>query len=186
MITRRKFVATASAGALLAAVAPASAFALDPKYTPQTVRIRSDMQPGQILIMPRAHFLYYVTAPGEALRYGVGVGKAGLEFTGEAVIQVKKEWPTWRPTNEMIEREPQTYAKFKDNDYVEPGGPGNPLGARALYLFQNGRDTFFRIHGTTQPNTIGYSVSNGCIRMINEHVIDLYQRVPVGTRVTVV
>ena len=114
------------------------------------------------------------------------MGKAGLEFTGEAVIQVKKEWPTWRPTNEMIEREPQTYAKFKDNDYVEPGGPGNPLGARALYLFQNGRDTFFRIHGTTQPGTIGRSVSNGCIRMINEHVIDLYQRVPVGTKVTVI
>ncbi|WP_226625749.1 L,D-transpeptidase [Alloyangia pacifica] len=184
MITRRKFVATASAGAVLATAAPA--FALEPKFTPQPVRMRSDMQPGQILIMPRAHFLYFITAPGEALRYGVGVGKAGLEFTGEAVIQVKKEWPTWRPTNEMIEREPQTYAKFKDNDYVEPGGPGNPLGARALYLFQNGRDTFFRIHGTTQPQTIGRSVSNGCIRMINEHVIDLYQRVPVGTKVTVI
>ena len=186
MITRRKFVATASAGALVAAAGPTSAFTLDPKFAPQPVRMRSDMQPGQILIMPRAHFLYFITAPGEALRYGVGVGKAGLEFTGEAVIQVKKEWPTWRPTNEMIEREPQTYAKFKDNDYVEPGGPGNPLGARALYLFQNGRDTFFRIHGTTQPGTIGRSVSNGCIRMINEHVIDLYQRVPVGTKVTVI
>ncbi len=186
MITRRNFVATASAGALLAATAPATAYALDPKFAPQPVRMRSGMQPGQILIMPRAHFLYFITAPGEALRYGVGVGKAGLEFTGEAVIQVKKEWPTWRPTNEMIEREPQTYAKFRDNDYVEPGGPGNPLGARALYLFQNGRDTFFRIHGTTQPGTIGRSVSNGCIRMINEHVIDLYQRVPLGTKVTVI
>ena len=120
-----------------------------------------------------------------ARRYGVGVGKAGLEFTGTAVIQVKKEWPTWRPTNEMIEREPNTYRKFVDNDYVQPGGPGNPLGARALYLFQNGKDTYFRIHGTTAPNSIGRSVSNGCIRMLNDHVIDLYNRVPIGTVVTV-
>ena len=103
-----------------------------------------------------------------------------------AVIQVKKEWPTWRPTDEMIERDPGHYGKFKDNDYVQPGGPGNPLGARALYLFQNGRDTYFRIHGTTEPSSIGRSVSNGCIRMINEHVMDLYQRVPIGTKVTVV
>ena len=108
-----------------------------------------------------------------------------LEFTGTAVIGAKKEWPTWRPTNEMIEREPQSYSKFIDNDYVQPGGPDNPLGARALYLFQNGRDTYFRIHGTTAPESIGRSVSNGCIRMLNEHVIDLYNRVPVGTPVTV-
>lgn len=185
MITRRRFVATATAGAALAAAAPAHAFEVDQRYRPQQVRMRSDLQPGQILILPRAHFLYYVTGPGEALRYGVGVGKAGLEFTGDAIIQVKKEWPTWRPTMEMIEREPDTYGRFKDNDYVQPGGPGNPLGARALYLFQNGRDTFYRIHGTTAPESIGRSVSNGCIRMLNEHVIDLYERVPVGTPVTV-
>ncbi|MCD1617214.1 L,D-transpeptidase [Salipiger marinus] len=185
MITRRRFVATATAGAALAAAAPAHAFEVEKRYRPQQVRMRSDLQPGQILILPRAHFLYYVTGPGEALRYGVGVGKAGLEFTGDAIIQVKKEWPTWRPTMEMIEREPDTYGRFKDNDYVQPGGPGNPLGARALYLFQNGRDTFYRIHGTTAPESIGRSVSNGCIRMLNDHVIDLYERVPVGTPVTV-
>jgi lipoprotein-anchoring transpeptidase ErfK/SrfK len=149
------------------------------------VTIAASYAPNQILILPRAHFLYFVTEPRRALRYGVGVGKAGLEFTGTATIDVKKKWPTWRPTNEMIEREPKTYAKFKDNDYVQPGGPGNPLGARALYLFQNGRDTYFRIHGTTQPGSIGRSVSNGCIRMINDHVIDLYERVPLGTKVTV-
>ena len=181
MISRRSFVAAAAATAAL----PAHAFEVNPIYLPQTVAIKKDLTPGQILILPRAHFLYFVTAPGEARRYGVGVGKAGLEFTGTATIDVKKEWPTWRPTEEMIEREPQTYGKFKDNDYVEPGGPGNPLGARALYLFQNGRDTFFRIHGTTAPRSIGQSVSNGCIRMINEHVMDLYDRVPVGTTVTV-
>ena len=85
----------------------------------------------------------------------------------------------------MIEREPKTYARFIGNTDAQPGGPSNPLGARALYLFQNGRDTYFRIHGTTQPSSIGRSVSNGCIRMLNEHVKDLYQRVPIGTKVTV-
>ncbi len=181
MFTRRNFVAAAAATAAL----PAQAFEVAPIFRPQLVSMKKDLAPGQILVLPKAHFLYFVTAPGEAMRYGVGVGKAGLEFTGDAVIQVKKEWPTWRPTNEMIEREPDTYSKFVDNDYVQPGGPDNPLGARALYLFQNGRDTFFRIHGTTAPRSIGLSVSNGCIRMLNEHVIDLYERVPVGTKVTV-
>ena len=85
----------------------------------------------------------------------------------------------------MIEREPQTYGRFKGNDYVQPGGPDNPLGSRALYLFQNGRDTYYRIHGTNAPQSIGRSVSNGCIRMLNAHVQDLYQRVPIGTTVTV-
>ncbi|MCB1332553.1 MAG: L,D-transpeptidase [Roseivivax sp.] len=183
MIDRRTFlVATA---ATLAAPQVARAFALEPRFTPQNVRMKTNIAPGQILILPRAHFLYHVTGPGVARRYGVGVGKAGLEFTGEAVIAVKKEWPTWRPTEEMIERDPRTYSKFVDNDYVQPGGPGNPLGARALYLFQDGRDTFFRIHGTTQPESIGKSVSNGCIRMINEHVQELYTQVPLGTKVTV-
>ncbi|MDQ2091033.1 L,D-transpeptidase [Marimonas arenosa] len=184
MISRRHFL-TATA-ATLAAPHVARAFELDPVFTPQQVKIGPAYAPGEMLILPKAHFLYFVTAPRQAMRYGVGVGKAGLEFTGAATIDVKKEWPTWRPTDEMIEREPITYGKFKDNDYVQPGGPGNPLGARALYLFQNGRDTYFRIHGTTAPKSIGRSVSNGCIRMINEHVIDLYQRVPIGTKVTVI
>lgn len=184
MFTRRTFLATtAAAAATLPEVGFAETPAFDP--TPQFVRIKKDFQPGQMLVLPRSYYLYYVTEPRQAIRYGVGVGKAGLEFTGTAVIQVKKEWPTWRPTNEMIERSPSTYGKFKDNDYVQPGGPSNPLGARALYLFQNGVDTYFRIHGTTQPESIGQSWSNGCIRMLNEHVIDLYERVPVGTVVTV-
>jgi lipoprotein-anchoring transpeptidase ErfK/SrfK len=85
----------------------------------------------------------------------------------------------------MIERSPRTYAKYVGNRYIPPGGPSNPLGARALYLFQNGRDTYIRIHGTTQPETIGTAASNGCFRMVNDHVIDLYQRVPIGTPVTV-
>lgn len=184
MLTRRSFLAsTAAATAVLPQVGLAEELVFDP--SPQVVRIKKDFAPGQMLVLPRSFYLYYVTAPREAIRYGVGVGKAGLEFTGTAEIGAKKEWPTWRPTNEMIERDPKAYGRFKDNDYVQPGGPENPLGARALYLFQNGRDTYFRIHGTTQPKSIGQSWSNGCIRMLNEHVIDLYERVPIGTVVTV-
>ena len=148
--------------------------------------MKADMGAPQILVLPRAHFLYFVDEPGSAMRYGFGVGKAGLEFTGEAVIQYKREWPDLRPTDEMIEREPDRYQKFmEDEKYRQPGGPRNPLGARALYLYQNGVDTYFRIHGTTAPRSIGRSVSNGCIRMINDHVVDLYDRVPRGTKVTV-
>ena len=180
---RRTFLASTMAAAALPQVLSAKTAAYDP--TPQEVSIKATYQPGQLLVLPRSHYLYFVTAPGRAMRYGVGVGKAGLEFTGTATIAVKKEWPTWRPTDEMIERDPRAYAKFVDNEYIQPGGPENPLGARALYLFQNGIDTYFRIHGTNQPQTIGHSVSNGCIRMMNEHVTDLYQRVPLGTVVTV-
>lgn len=180
---RRTFLATATATAALPQVLSAASAAYDP--TPQEVAIKRKYQPGQLLVLPRSHYLYFTTAPGRAMRYGVGVGKAGLEFTGTATIAVKKEWPTWRPTDEMIERDPKEYARFIGNTDAQPGGPGNPLGARALYLFQGGKDTYFRIHGTTAPSTIGRSVSNGCIRMINAHVIDLYERVPIGTTVTV-
>lgn len=186
MISRRAFIASTTACAT-AALLPETGFAQEGVFdpTPQVVRIKKQYLPGQLLILPRSYYLYFVTEPRKAIRYGVGVGKAGLEFTGSAVIERKKEWPTWRPTDEMIERSPKSYAKFIDNTYVQPGGPDNPLGARALYLFQNGVDTYFRIHGTTQPSSIGQSASNGCIRMLNEHVIDLYERVPIGTVVTV-
>src|SRR6056297_363312 len=188
MLNRRHFIATGLAtlsAPALARPALAQSASIKPKFLPTTVRISSEYGPGQLLVLPRAHFLYFVTAPEQAIRYGVGVGRAGLEFQGTATIQAKKKWPTWRPTDEMIEREPQTYSKFVDNDYIQPGGPQNPLGARALYLFKNGRDTYYRIHGTNAPKTIGLSVSNGCIRMLNEHVKDLYERVPIGTKVTV-
>jgi lipoprotein-anchoring transpeptidase ErfK/SrfK len=184
MIDRRTLLAAGTAALALPGTTAAQV-QLPPRLQPQRVTMRSDIEAPYLIVLPRSHFLYFVDQPGQALRYGVGVGRAGLEFTGDAVIQVKKEWPTWRPTDEMIERDPQEYARFKDNDYVQPGGPSNPLGARALYLFQNGRDTFYRIHGTNAPSTIGQSVSNGCIRMLNEHVVDLYQRVPIGTPVTV-
>lgn len=184
MMNRRHFLAAATATAVLPSLVEAQATEFDP--TPQFVGIKKEFVPGQMLILPRSYYLYWVTEPRKAIRYGVGVGKAGLEFKGRATIDVKKEWPTWRPTQEMIERSPATYGRFAGNNYVQPGGPENPLGARALYLFQNGRDTYFRIHGTTQPESIGQSWSNGCIRMLNAHVIDLYERVPIGTTVTVV
>ncbi|RVT86556.1 L,D-transpeptidase [Rhodobacteraceae bacterium CCMM004] len=188
MMNRRRFLGTAAALGAAGLAAPAvhaQAYQVPEQFMPRFVQIKNTIAPGQILVVPQQHYLYFTTVPGQAIRYGVGVGKAGLEFKGTAVIQVKKEWPTWRPTDEMIERDPRAYAKFVDNDYVQPGGPGNPLGSRALYLFKNGRDTYFRIHGTTEPQSIGRSVSNGCIRMLNSHVQDLYQRVPVGTQVVV-
>ncbi|MEP2920529.1 MAG: L,D-transpeptidase [Sulfitobacter sp.] len=180
---RRTFIASTAAATAFPQLASAQVAAFDP--TPQEVRIRKSYAVGELLVLPRTYYLYFVTAPGIARRYGVGVGKAGLEFTGSATIDVKKEWPTWRPTNEMIERDPQAYSRFIGNTDAQPGGPGNPLGARALYLFQNGVDTYYRIHGTTQPSSIGQSVSSGCIRMLNGHVEDLYARVPIGTKVTV-
>ncbi|AXI48102.1 hypothetical protein C1J03_20125 [Sulfitobacter sp. SK012] len=180
---RRTFIASTAAAAILPQVLSAQSLAFDP--TPQEVKIKKTYQPGQLLILPRSYYLYFVTAPGTAYRYGVGVGKAGLEFSGTATISVKKEWPTWRPTDEMIERDPSAYSRFIGNTEAQPGGPGNPLGARALYLFQGGKDTYFRIHGTIAPKSIGRSVSSGCIRMLNAHVEDLYERVPLGTVVTV-
>lgn len=157
-------------------------FKLDPKYAPQRVFYSMNYAPGTIVVDPRNHFLYLMERWGRARRYGVGVGKAGLAFKGAAIVQRKAEWPSWTPTKNMIRREPQKYARYANG---VPGGVNNPLGARALYLYRNGRDTYYRIHGTTQPSSIGRSVSNGCIRMINDHVVDLYERVPVGTRVVV-
>jgi lipoprotein-anchoring transpeptidase ErfK/SrfK len=157
------------------------AFKLARRFTPQRVRF-SGYRPGTIVVDPRNHYLYLVESRTRARRYGVGVGKAGLAFQGSAVIRRKAEWPRWTPTKSMIRREPAKYARYAEG---VPGGPGNPLGARALYLYKGKRDTLFRIHGTTQPWSIGRSVSNGCIRMLNSHVKDLYKRVPLGARVVV-
>ncbi len=183
MLSRRKVMLGGLALALLPSVAQAKKrkFRLNPKYLPQSVRL-GGYAVGTIVIDPRKRFLYLVEAPGRARRYGVGVGKAGLAFQGGAVIGSKAKWPRWTPTKNMIKRNPK-YRKFAKG---VPGGPGNPLGARALYLYRNGRDTMFRIHGTTQPRSIGRAVSNGCIRMLNSHVKDLYRRVPRGARVVVI
>jgi lipoprotein-anchoring transpeptidase ErfK/SrfK len=137
--------------------------------------------PGTIVVDPAARYLYYVLGGGRAIRYGVGVGRQGFEWSGDAVIRRKAKWPRWIPPKEMVERDPLA-KKWADG---MPGGPENPLGARALYLFQGKVDTLYRIHGTFQPETIGRAVSSGCIRLINADVADLYDRVTLGTRVVV-
>lgn len=155
---------------------------MDPKNLRQVVNYPTTQQPGTVIVDPRKRFLYLVMENGNALRYGVGVGKAGLEFSGTAIIQNKKEWPHWTPTPDMILREPDRYKPWAKG---MEGGAKNPLGARALYLFKNGKDTLYRIHGTTEPWSIGKAVSSGCIRMLNQDVIDLYSRVPKGAKVVV-
>ncbi|KFC63729.1 ErfK/YbiS/YcfS/YnhG precursor [Bosea sp. LC85] len=155
---------------------------LKPRYMRQLVDYPTREQPGTIVVDPDARFLYLVQEGGKALRYGVGVGKEGLEFTGSARVERKAQWPRWTPTPDMIRREPGRYAKWAGG---MAGGAHNPLGARALYLFKNGKDTLYRIHGTNEPWTIGEAVSSGCIRMMNQDVIDLYSRVAGGSRVVV-
>jgi lipoprotein-anchoring transpeptidase ErfK/SrfK len=142
------------------------------------VSYRSGQKPGTIIVDTSARYLYLITSPTTALRYGVGVGRDGFEWEGAMKVTKKVEWPDWRPPKDMIAREKK---RGKTLPAVVPGGPGNPLGARALYL---GRSEY-RIHGTNAPKSIGQAASSGCIRMLNEHVIDLYTRVPVGTRVIV-
>lgn len=187
MTTRRTFLTQAAAGATaLALPIPAFAQQTAPKVlAKQEVNVTPSYQPGEIVIVPDAYFLYYVTAPGRALRYGIAVAKPGWGWKGTATIRRKVEWPTWRPTQEMIDGNPATYGKFDGNEERMPGGPSNPLGARAMYLYQGNKDTYIRIHGTTQPGSIGRRASSGCFRMVNENVIDLYGRVPIGTKVTV-
>lgn len=183
MLDRRTVLLGAAAlfFASKAALAHTQPFKLDPKYEPQRVSFPG-YAPGTIVVDPKNRFLYFVESPQSATRYGVGVGRAGLAFKGTAVVGHKAEWPSWRPTDDMIRRSPRKYARYASG---VPGGPRNPLGARALYLYRDGRDTMYRIHGTNEPWSIGQAVSNGCIRMINDHVIELYERVPIGAPVVV-
>ncbi|WP_291748528.1 L,D-transpeptidase [Bauldia sp.] len=147
---------------------------LPAQYRPQPVYFRTNEPPGTIIIHTDERFLYLVQGNGQAIRYGIGVGRDGFQWQGLLKISRKQEWPDWRPPPEMIQRQPYL-PRFM------AGGPGNPLGARALYL----GDTVYRIHGTNQPRTIGHAVSSGCFRLVNRDVIDLYTRVPVGTKVVV-
>ena len=136
---------------------------------------------GTLIINTEDRALYFVYGDGTAMRFGVAVGKAGFDWAGVAKVGRKVEWPRWTPPKQMIERKPEL-AKWADG---MPGGPENPLGARAIYLFANGRDTLFRIHGTNEPWSIGKAASSGCIRMLNEEVAELYDRVQIGTKVIV-
>jgi lipoprotein-anchoring transpeptidase ErfK/SrfK len=169
-------------GCFLPTTAWAHKVKLPERFEPQLVNTRrGDWVKGDVHVVPDDFFLYFMLEDGMAIRYGVGVGRKGLYEPGEFTVARKAKWPWWRPTNAMIRREPHKYAKYKDG---LKGGPNNPLGARALYLHDDeGRDTYLRIHGTNVPETIGSAVSNGCARLTNEHVKDLYDRVEIGARV---
>lgn len=185
--TRRRFLLTAGAAALLASPLPAqqapAVIRFPREWLPTDVAINPGLTPGVIHVDTANTWLYLTLADGLARRYKIAVGAAGRNFRGQAHVGRKAEWPPWRPTANMIRLEPEVYGPFAAG---LPGGhPLNPLGARALYLHQGRRDTMYRIHGTPQPWTIGQSFSSGCIRLVNEHAIDLYDRVPLGTAVHV-
>nr|WP_246206521.1 L,D-transpeptidase [Propylenella binzhouense] len=152
-----------------------------PQFHRQIVADPTGQPPGTVVIDTGARFLYLVQDGGMAMRYGVGIGREGFAWNGDATIEDKQEWPKWFPPPEMIARQPEL-AEYATG---MPGGPGNPLGARAMYLYQNGKDTLYRIHGTAEVLSIGQAVSSGCVRLLNADVIDLYDRVPLGTRVVV-
>jgi lipoprotein-anchoring transpeptidase ErfK/SrfK len=172
------YVATMDAGIAIPALPVEK---IPETYRRQVVDYASEQAPGTIIIDPSKRLLYYVLNQRKAIRYGISVGRAGFEWSGEALVSEKKPWPTWTPPKEMIERDPKL-AKWEKG---QPGGPTNPLGARAIYLLSNGVDYGYRIHGTPEWNSIGRNASSGCIRMINQDVIDLYSRVKGGEKVIV-
>lgn len=181
---RRKFLKVAASATMLSALgartALAAPYVLPESFLPTQVRLRVRLKPGEIHLIPDTFKLYWTLENREAIRYTVGIGRPGLYQPGEFTVGRKAKWPSWTPTQAMIRRNP-AYAQWEDG---MPGGPNNPLGARALYLYNAaGHDTMLRIHGTNLPHTIGTAVSNGCARLTNEHVTELYERVPVGTRV---
>jgi lipoprotein-anchoring transpeptidase ErfK/SrfK len=155
-------------------IPPAADEQLDPRWEKTVVFYRTNEAPGTVIINTSERFLYVVQPGGRALRYGIGVGRDGFQWRGLVRITRKQEWPDWTPPPEMIQRQPYLPRWMA-------GGPGNPLGARALYLGH----TVYRIHGTNQPRTIGMAISSGCFRLTNPDVIDLYARIPVGTKVVV-
>lgn len=161
--------------------------AVDPKYliegnVKEVVQFTGTEEPGSIVVDVYARKLYWVHDDGTATRYGIAVGREGINFRGNGYIGRKAEWPSWTPTNNMIRTRPDLYAQYAGG---LPGGLENPLGARALYLYRGGRDTMFRIHGTIDNASVGRATSAGCIRLFNQDAIELFEKVPVGTKVTV-
>ena len=208
-LNRRKFLYAAGSVLTLSACVPALAPAPPPELEPidyssrrdgahrlraididaipeflhrQIVPYTTEEEVGTIIIENQNRLLYLVLENNYALRYGLSVGREGFDWTGESIVYRKAHWPTWTPPPEMIRREPHL-ERWKDG---QPGGPDNPLGARALYLMTDGRDQGYRIHGTPEWRSIGRFASSGCFRMLQQDVIDLYDRVPIGTRVLVV
>jgi lipoprotein-anchoring transpeptidase ErfK/SrfK len=151
------------------------------KFRRQMVDFNGPEMPGTIVVDPDARFLYHVLAYGSAVRYGVGVGRAGFAWAGDAKVGMKRRWPRWVPPRDMVDRDERA------REWVngQPGGPENPMGARALYLYANGEDTLYRIHGTNEPQSIGKAMSSGCIRLLNQDIAELYENVIVGTPVVV-
>jgi len=197
MLSRRAVI-TGAASSLLAAPLAGAAFAqssdddpyplpkfdyskLPEPFRPAVVNYSGRQWPGTIIVDTQARQLYLVLQGGKAMRWGCAVGRDGFRWAGLADVGRKVMWPRWTPPKEMIARSPEK-AKWANG---MPGGPDNPLGARALYLFQNCNDTLYRIHGTTEPLSIGKNASSGCIRMVNQDAVELYRRVPIGSRVVV-
>lgn len=156
-------------------------FNLPQKHRPKRIFHFKRLPAGEIHLFPNDFKMLWTMPGGRAIQYTAGIGRKGLYEPGTYFIGAKKEWPSWTPTPDMIKRQPKVYAKYRGG---QPGGINNPLGARALYLFTKKRgDTFLRLHGTNNPKTIGKAVSNGCARLVNQHIVDLYNRVPMGTKV---
>lgn len=182
-LTRRHLLAGAAALALprpaLAEKPTIETWVVPPEHQPVTLRLAESFPVGSILVDPNVFALYFILEPQVALKFTVGIARGNLYESGRFYLGAKKEWPSWTPTKEMIARDPGHYAKWANG---MPGGPTNPLGARALYLFDEARgDTFLRIHGTPEPWTIGSAVSNGCVRLVNEHIMMLYEQAQLGT-----
>lgn len=151
---------------------------LHPRFLPVRVEANDGLTPGDIHVDAVARYLYHIEPDGSATRYGVAIARGSLYEPGTYTIRRKAKWPTWRPTEDMIERDPGSYAEFADG---VDGGPTNPLGSRALYLYVGNRDTYLRIHGTPYPRSVGGRASSGCVRMVMAHIIGLYDNVATGS-----
>ncbi|KQI70185.1 hypothetical protein AN189_02005 [Loktanella sp. 3ANDIMAR09] len=184
MLTRRSFVAAAAALPLAAPALANTATSyprLPRKFRPQIVDVNPDLPAGEIHVVQKEFFLFWTLGDGRARRYGIATGAEGRNYRGVLTIARKAEWPSWRPTPDMIRKEPEVYGPYAAG---LPGGhPRNAMGARALYLHDHRGDTFYRIHGTPLHDSIGQAFSSGCVRLRNDHVAELYDMVPVGTRV---
>jgi lipoprotein-anchoring transpeptidase ErfK/SrfK len=191
MLTKRQFLAGLAASTMPPSIGnthKADDFVLPEEFLPREVRLKTKLEPGEIHVDPSGYALYWTMPKRKAIRYTIGIGRGNLYHPGEFFVGAKREWPSWRPTPDMMQRSPNSYTDFLEGGRYEngqPGGKHNPLGARALYLYTvtSRRDSYLRIHGTNAPRTIGIEVSNGCARLVNEQVALLYQQVPVGTRV---
>ncbi len=192
-VNRRDFIAAVSASAAAVALSGCAGSQQvartgpDPMYRRSDVDYVSKERAGTVVVDADNHFLYLVQGKGRATRYGVGVGAEGYGWSGMATVRSKQEWPDWYPTKEYLASHPKVLAAMHElpSGQGMRGGPDNPMGARALYLWQGNKDTLYRIHGTNEPWTIGTNVSAGCIRLTNEDVSDLYDRVAVGAKVIV-